>query len=113
MVTDTPIHTDGSGRWWISSPAGRETAVGQAFDENRGYLVTLKFTDSRNWNSLSVDAARTAVRTVREQLDRNADARAVADAIERWAESCERLNEGWRSMGRPSGGFDTQVHGHA
>ena len=130
-MRDTPVHTAGGGLWFLSSPAGREIVVGQVFvpatrkegrsvhrnvdrnDENGGYRVTLKFANSSSWNSLSVEAARSVVRTVREQSVPNADAIALAAAIERWADCCERLNAGWASMGRPSGGFDSQVHGNA
>lgn len=112
-MTDTPIHTAGNGRWWLSSPAGREVAAGHIFDENGGYRVILKFLDSSNWNSLSVEAARSVVRTVREQHVQNADAIALAADIERWADYCERLNAGWVLMGSPSGGFEVLAHGNA
>jgi hypothetical protein len=113
MKSDTPIHTDSRGRWRISSPAGREIAAGHVFDEGRGYRVTLKYSDSSNWNSLSVEAARTVVADMRGQNVRNADAVALAAEIERWAGHCERLNAGWAFMGSPPGGFDTMAHGSA
>ncbi|SHG87544.1 hypothetical protein [Bradyrhizobium erythrophlei] len=113
MRTNTPIHTDGDGRWCISSPAGREIAVGHAFDENRGYRVTLKFSDSAGWNSLSVEAARVVVADMRGQNVRNRDAIVLAADIERWANHCERLNAGWLFMGSPAGGFDALAHGSA
>ena len=113
-MIDTPIHTDRLGRWCISSPAGREIAAGQVFDKNGGYRVSLKFSDSSNWNSLSVRAARTVVADMRKQRVRNADAIALADDIERWADYCERLNAGWVLMGSPPGGFDAlALHGSA
>jgi hypothetical protein len=112
-MSDTPIHTDGSGRWCISSPAGREIAVGQAFDGNHGHRVTLKFSGSSRWNSLSVEAARSVVADMRGQGARNADAIALAAEIGRWADHCDRLNAGWLVMGSPAGGFDAMAHGNA
>jgi hypothetical protein len=112
-VSDTPIYAASNGGWTISSPAGRVIATGHVFDENRGYRVTLKFLDSSNWNSLSVEAARSVVRTLREQRIHNADAAALAAEIEQWADCCGRLNAGWVLMGSPSGGFDALAHGRA
>lgn len=112
-MTDTPIHKDGKGRWHISSPAGREVSAGHAFEKTGGYRVTLKFSDSARWNSLSVEAARAVVADMRAQRVRNADAIALAADIERWANYCERLNAGWMSLGSPPGGFDARVLGSA
>jgi hypothetical protein len=111
--TDTPIHTARGGRWFISSPAGRAIATGYIFDEERLYRVSLKFADSNRWNSLSVESARSVVRSMREQKTLNADALALADEIERWARCCERMNEGLALMGNPRGGFEAVTHGHA
>jgi hypothetical protein len=113
VMTDTPIRIIGDGQWCISAPAGRGIGTGQAFDEIRGYRVTLRFADSSNWNSLSVEAARSVVRTMREQDVRNTDAIDLATDIERWADYCERLNAGWMLIGSPPGGFDTLAHGNA
>ena len=112
-MSDTPVRYYGCCGWIISSPAGRQIVIGHAFDENRGYRVTLKFSDSVSWNSLSVEAAMAVVRTLREQEIRNADAGAIAIEIERWAHRCERLNTGWALLGSPTGGFDAAMHGNA
>jgi hypothetical protein len=112
-MIDTPIQTVPDGCWSITVPAGRATVVGHALDEIDGYRVTLKFSDSRTWNSLSVEMARLVVATIRSQRLQNADAITLANEIEQWADRCERLNAGWLLMGSPRGGFDAVVHGHA
>jgi hypothetical protein len=103
-MIEIPIHDTEDGRWFLSSPAGRKIVAGYVFDERRGYRVTLKFTDSDRWNSLSVHAARVVAKTLRAV--KNRDARALGVEIARWADQCERLNSGWAQLGSPPGGFD-------
>lgn len=112
MANDTPIRLCRN-HWCIGAPAGREVTAGHAFDDRLGYRVVVKFSDSNRLNSLSVEAARAVVETLRDQRGGNEDALFLASQIDREADCCARLNAGWAAIGRPSGGFDSQVHGRA
>jgi hypothetical protein len=112
-MIDTPMYADSRGDCHFMFPAGREIVVGRVFNGNRGYRVTLKFSDSSKANSLSAETAKALAADMRGQGASNADAIALADEIGRWADSCERLNAGWVLMGSPAGGFDALAHGNA
>ena len=112
MADDTPIRLLQDG-WCIEVVAGREVASGYAFDGKLGYRVVVRFCDSRGWNSLSVEGARSIIEVLRTQRVTNEDAIALADQMRIYADWCERLNTGWTAIGRPQGGFEERVHGCA
>jgi hypothetical protein len=110
-ATDTPL-TVTNGEWCFYCPPGRELVCGQIFDNEFGFRVAVRFLDSTKLISLSVEGARQVVVTMREDAD-NKDAQALAGALDRIADQCDRLNAGWAAIGRPPDGFDSQVAGRA
>ncbi|UGY15240.1 hypothetical protein HAP48_0043065 [Bradyrhizobium septentrionale] len=112
MTSEAPIKWGDAG-WVIHIEPGQELVCGRVFDELRGYCVVLKFSTSRKWNALTTDAARSIAKAFRADGKGSDDALAMAGLIEEQIEFCERLNAGWEALGRPSGGYDGQVSGHA